>query len=32
MDKIPMPIRLLLVCAICLGAIYGIVKLVQWLF
>ena len=32
MEKIPLPIRFVLVCAVCLGVIWGLVKLVQWLF
>ncbi len=31
MEKLPVAVRILLVCAICLGSIWVIVQLVKWL-
>ncbi len=32
MEKIPLALRILLVCTLCLAIVVGIVKLVQWIF
>ena len=32
MEQIPLPLRILIVCALCLALVWGIVQLIQWLF